>query len=85
MMCLVIYRCFKDYRVLMEFGIFFVCIGLIESVAAINNLYVALGSPQLPGWVATGGDPCGESWQGVVCNASDIMKMYGNLFCTLCI
>ncbi|KAK4486913.1 hypothetical protein RD792_006222, partial [Penstemon davidsonii] len=37
-------------------------------VAAINSFYVALGSPSLPGWVASGGDPCGEHWQGVDCD-----------------
>lgn len=49
------------------------------SVAAINNLYVALGSPVLPGWIATGGDPCGEAWQGVECNDTNIVRMYGDL------
>ncbi|KAG2411308.1 hypothetical protein I3760_Q012600 [Carya illinoinensis] len=33
-----------------------------------------MGSPLLPGWVATGGDPCGEAWQGVVCTNTDIME-----------
>ncbi|CAI9089493.1 OLC1v1024080C1 [Oldenlandia corymbosa var. corymbosa] len=37
-------------------------------VAAINSLYVAMGSPTLPKWVASGGDPCGEAWQGVSCD-----------------
>ena len=49
------------------------------SVAAINNLYVALGSPVLPGWIATGGDPCGEKWQGVECIDTNIVRMYGDL------
>lgn len=53
------------------------CFNSVEAVAAINNLYVALGSPILPGWVTTGGDPCGEAWQGVVCNNTDIIRMYG--------
>ena len=52
----------------------------VESVAAINNLYVSLGLPTLPGWVPNGGDPCGEVWQGVECNNTAIMKMYGNPF-----
>lgn len=46
---------------------------------AINNLYSALGSPPLPGWVPNGGDPCTESWQGVQCIGSNITAMYGNL------
>ncbi|KAL0320207.1 UNVERIFIED_CONTAM: protein STRUBBELIG-RECEPTOR FAMILY 3, partial [Sesamum radiatum] len=44
-------------------------------VAAVNSLYVALGSPSLPGWVASGGDPCGELWQGVVCEDSSISSI----------
>lgn len=50
----------------------------IASVAAINSLYIALGSPVLPGWEGAGGDPCGEAWQGVLCNGSDIQSMYGD-------
>ncbi|KDP24176.1 hypothetical protein JCGZ_25833 [Jatropha curcas] len=46
--------------------------------AAINSLYASLGSPLLPGWVASGGDPCGEGWQGVGCQASDIMSIVLN-------
>ncbi|KAL0328110.1 UNVERIFIED_CONTAM: protein STRUBBELIG-RECEPTOR FAMILY 1 [Sesamum calycinum] len=46
-----------------------------SDVAAINSLYVALGSPSLPGWVASGGDPCGELWQGVVCEDSSISSV----------
>ncbi|KAG9140077.1 hypothetical protein Leryth_023692 [Lithospermum erythrorhizon] len=43
----------------------------LADVAAINNLYVSLGSPALPLWVASGGDPCGEAWQGVTCDTSN--------------
>ena len=40
-----------------------------------------MGSPTLPGWVASGGDPCGEAWQGVSCdNMNNIVSVYG--FCT---
>lgn len=46
-------------------------------VAAISNLHTALGLPILPGW-GTGQDPCGDAWQGVVCNDSIIIKMYVN-------
>jgi hypothetical protein len=48
----------------------------LPAVAAINGLYVALGSPPLPGWTASGGDPCGESWQGVTCIGTSINSMY---------
>ncbi|XP_057487291.1 protein STRUBBELIG-RECEPTOR FAMILY 3-like isoform X2 [Actinidia eriantha] len=44
-------------------------------VAAINNLYAALGYPTLPGWVPTGGDPCAEAWQGVVCDSTNIISI----------
>ncbi|KHG30271.1 protein strubbelig-receptor family 3 [Gossypium arboreum] len=49
-----------------------------SDVAAINSLYAALGSPLLPGWIASGGDPCAEAWQGVQCNGSDIMSIVLN-------
>ncbi|PWZ06885.1 Protein STRUBBELIG-RECEPTOR FAMILY 8 [Zea mays] len=45
---------------------------LSSVVSAINGLYMSLGSPLLPGWTGNGGDPCGESWQGVVCTGSSI-------------
>ncbi|KAK4259949.1 hypothetical protein QN277_006225 [Acacia crassicarpa] len=44
-------------------------------VAAINSLYVALGSPPLQGWKTTGGDPCAELWQGVSCVFSNITQL----------
>ncbi|KAJ8527814.1 hypothetical protein K7X08_015265 [Anisodus acutangulus] len=44
-------------------------------VAAINNLYVALGSPSLPGWSAVGEDPCNGQWQGVVCENTNIIAI----------
>lgn len=44
-------------------------------VAAINSLYVALGSPPLEGWKAEGGDPCLEQWQGVSCVFSNITAL----------
>uniref|UniRef100_A0A5B6Z074 Protein kinase domain-containing protein n=1 Tax=Davidia involucrata TaxID=16924 RepID=A0A5B6Z074_DAVIN len=47
-------------------------------VAAINNLYAALGSPPLPGWVPTGGDPCADAWQGVQCINTDINSIILN-------
>ncbi|KAL6874147.1 hypothetical protein ACP4OV_014229 [Aristida adscensionis] len=46
-------------------------------VSAINGLYVALGSPTLPGWTGNGGDPCGELWQGITCTGTSITGMYG--------
>ncbi|KAJ6297480.1 hypothetical protein OIU78_023099 [Salix suchowensis] len=49
-----------------------------SDVTAINSLYISLGSPVLPGWVSIGGDPCGEAWQGIVCNASEIQSIILN-------
>lgn len=54
-------------------GFFF--LALVYAVSAINGLYVALGSPTLPGWTANGGDPYGERCQGVVCIDSNIDSM----------
>ncbi|CAN6457659.1 unnamed protein product [Victoria cruziana] len=49
-----------------------------QHVYAINSLYVALGSPSLPGWVASGGDPCAENWQGVQCTGVNITEIVIN-------
>ncbi|KAM7274935.1 hypothetical protein ACFE04_016801 [Oxalis oulophora] len=50
------------------------CATNTNDVAAINRLYAALGLPKLPGWVQSGGDPCGEAWQGVICNTSNFIE-----------
>nr|XP_043620937.1 protein STRUBBELIG-RECEPTOR FAMILY 3-like [Erigeron canadensis] len=51
-----------------------VCYGETDQrdVLAINSLYAALGYPPLPGWLVSGGDPCAEGWQGVLCVNSNI-------------
>ncbi|ESQ38018.1 hypothetical protein EUTSA_v100284770mg, partial [Eutrema salsugineum] len=49
-----------------------------DDVAAINGLFAALRGPILPGWIASGGDPCGEAWQGVICNGSAIISITVN-------
>uniref|UniRef100_A0A7C8ZNL7 Receptor protein serine/threonine kinase n=1 Tax=Opuntia streptacantha TaxID=393608 RepID=A0A7C8ZNL7_OPUST len=46
-----------------------------KDVAAINSLYAAFGTPKLPGWVLTGGDPCAEAWQGVQCDTTNIISI----------
>ncbi|PAN03920.1 hypothetical protein PAHAL_1G028900 [Panicum hallii] len=43
-----------------------------RDVDAINDLYVALGSPDLDGWTDLGGDPCKEAWQGVQCDGPNV-------------
>ncbi|MED6182785.1 hypothetical protein PIB30_031889 [Stylosanthes scabra] len=54
------------------------CVGDTDplDVAAINSLYVALGSPPLQGWKPSGGDPCVEQWQGVSCVFSNITALH---------
>lgn len=63
-------------------GFFLICVARISvgvtnpsDVAAINTLYTALGSPVIPGWTASAGDPCTEAWQGVQCNGSEITSI----------
>lgn len=45
-------------------------------VTAMNSLFVSLQYPQLIGWLAMGGDPCSEAWQGVGCVFSNITSLY---------
>jgi hypothetical protein len=49
---------------------------VLYAVAVLNTLFTSLNSPgQLKGWQANGGDPCGESWQGVTCSGSGVTAM----------
>ncbi|KAM3231010.1 hypothetical protein ACQJBY_061271 [Aegilops geniculata] len=42
-------------------------------LTALNTLFTSLNSPgQLKGWQVNGGDPCGESWQGITCSGSSV-------------
>ncbi|TVU33502.1 hypothetical protein EJB05_25325 [Eragrostis curvula] len=43
-----------------------------QDVDAINDLYAALGFPDLDGWTNSGGDPCKEAWQGVRCDGPNV-------------
>jgi len=46
------------------------------AVAVLNTLFTSLNSPgQLNGWQANGGDPCGQSWKGVICSGSGVTKI----------
>ncbi|KAK1260626.1 Protein STRUBBELIG-RECEPTOR FAMILY 1 [Acorus gramineus] len=49
-----------------------------QDVFAIINLYIALGSPPLPGWNPNSGDPCVEQWQGVQCVGPNITSIVLN-------
>ncbi|KAJ6725059.1 PROTEIN STRUBBELIG-RECEPTOR FAMILY 3-LIKE ISOFORM X1 [Salix viminalis] len=46
-----------------------------NDVTAMNSLFVSLQYPQLIGWLAMGGDPCSEAWQGVGCVFSNITSL----------
>ncbi|OEL30305.1 Protein STRUBBELIG-RECEPTOR FAMILY 6 [Dichanthelium oligosanthes] len=49
---------------------------LTTAVNVLNTLFTSLNSPgQLKGWQANGGDPCGQSWQGVTCSGSGVTKI----------
>ncbi|ERN03417.1 protein STRUBBELIG-RECEPTOR FAMILY 3 isoform X1 [Amborella trichopoda] len=54
------------------------CYTDVQDVFAINSLYAALDSPPIPGWVALGGDPCGDMWQGVQCTFANITAIVLN-------
>ncbi|NP_001167741.1 Protein STRUBBELIG-RECEPTOR FAMILY 6 [Zea mays] len=44
-----------------------------NDVTALNTLFTSMNSPgQLQGWKVSGGDPCGESWQGITCSGSSV-------------
>ncbi|TVT97844.1 hypothetical protein EJB05_56887 [Eragrostis curvula] len=44
-----------------------------NDVTALNTLFTSMNSPgQLQGWKVNGGDPCGESWQGITCSSSSV-------------
>ncbi|KAK8930927.1 Protein STRUBBELIG-RECEPTOR FAMILY 6 [Platanthera zijinensis] len=45
-------------------------------VSGLNSLYGSLNSaPQLTGWAANGGDPCGQFWKGVTCSGTSITEI----------
>lgn len=46
------------------------------AVSALNVMYSSLNSPsQLGGWKSSGGDPCGDSWEGIKCSGSYVTEM----------
>ncbi|XVF86258.1 hypothetical protein PTKIN_Ptkin18bG0026400 [Pterospermum kingtungense] len=45
-------------------------------VSALNVMFKSLNSPsKLTGWKANGGDPCGESWEGIKCLGSSVTEI----------
>lgn len=48
-----------------------------NAVSALNVMFKYLNYPsQLSGWKANGGDPCGDSWEGIGCSGSSVTEMY---------
>ncbi|KAG6529281.1 protein STRUBBELIG-RECEPTOR FAMILY 6-like [Zingiber officinale] len=44
-----------------------------NDVSSLNVIYVSLNSSSvLTNWVASGGDPCGQSWRGIECTGSAV-------------
>nr|AMY26622.1 leucine-rich repeat receptor-like protein kinase-protein kinase [Linum usitatissimum] len=49
-------------------------------VLALQDQYRALNNPpQLKRWRLDGGDPCGESWQGVICSGPSVIRLLQGL------
>ncbi|KAL3614966.1 Protein STRUBBELIG-REPTOR FAMILY 8 [Castilleja foliolosa] len=47
-----------------------------NDVQGLQVLYTSLSSPsQLTGWKLSGGDPCGESWNGITCQGSSVVSV----------
>ncbi|CAK9208221.1 unnamed protein product [Sphagnum jensenii] len=47
-----------------------------QDVTALVNLYAALQFPsQLSNWNSNGGDPCTQSWFGVVCSGANVTQL----------
>ncbi|KAK4427506.1 protein STRUBBELIG-RECEPTOR FAMILY 5 [Sesamum alatum] len=47
-----------------------------SDVSALNVMYTSMNSPSgLDGWKSSGGDPCGESWKGVLCSGSKVTEI----------
>ncbi|KAK8969364.1 Protein STRUBBELIG-RECEPTOR FAMILY 7 [Platanthera guangdongensis] len=47
-----------------------------DDVSALNVFYSSVNSPsQLTGWTKNGGDPCGQSWKGILCSGSSVTEL----------
>ena len=54
------------------FWVFIILLPVTFQVHEVNS------PNQLAGWRIGGGDPCGGSWNGVTCEGSAVVFMYGN-------
>ncbi|KAG7577028.1 Protein kinase-like domain superfamily [Arabidopsis thaliana x Arabidopsis arenosa] len=66
--------------------VFIACFGIFTSivlaktdsqdVSALNDAYKSMNSPsKLKGWSSSGGDPCGDSWDGITCKGSSVTEI----------
>ncbi|KAJ4886479.1 Protein STRUBBELIG-RECEPTOR FAMILY 4 [Raphanus sativus] len=66
--------------------LFIACFGIFTShvlaktesqdVSALNDAYKSMNSPsKLNGWSSSGGDPCGDSWDGIICKGSSVTEI----------
>ncbi|XP_020599103.1 protein STRUBBELIG-RECEPTOR FAMILY 7-like [Phalaenopsis equestris] len=47
-----------------------------DDISALNVFYASMNSPaQLTNWNSSGGDPCGESWKGIICSGSSVTEI----------
>ncbi|CAN8259539.1 unnamed protein product [Cochlearia groenlandica] len=47
-----------------------------QDVSALNDAYKSMNSPsKLKGWSTSGGDPCGDSWDGITCKGSSVTEI----------
>ncbi|XP_028123245.1 protein STRUBBELIG-RECEPTOR FAMILY 5 isoform X1 [Camellia sinensis] len=45
-------------------------------VSALNVMYSSMNSPsKLGGWKSSGGDPCGDAWDGIECKGSSVSEI----------
>lgn len=69
--------------VMMKFvAVFLVCLSCVEGVTdptdvqALEVLYSSLNNAaQLTNWKSNAGDPCGESWRGVICQGTAVISI----------
>ncbi|RVW52103.1 Protein STRUBBELIG-receptor family 7 [Vitis vinifera] len=48
----------------------------MRTASALRVMFSSLNSPsQLAKWSSNGGDPCGESWQGITCKGSRVTEI----------
>ncbi|KAK8551106.1 hypothetical protein V6N12_039770 [Hibiscus sabdariffa] len=72
-------HCFLVGYLVLSFGIF---VSLVHAETdakdenALNVMFKSLKAPsQLSGWRLTGGDPCGNSWEGIKCSGSKVTEI----------